>query len=136
MVEGFVNIWYEFDAESGVGILAKRVNADGTLGNPNKIINSEHPIPESFNVAVYPNPFNDNITIKLWLSKSEDVEISVYTIQGRLVKNIYKGKQKANFKKYFWNSTNQDLTKVSSGLYIIRVKSGNFFLSKKVILIR
>lgn len=79
----------------------------------------------------YPNPFNNITTISFSLSKSSFVELSIYDIYGREVKKLYhdyaqQGKTAIDFKA-------DDL---ASGIYYYRIKLGESYKTKKMILLK
>ena len=64
----------------------------------------------------YPNPFSDNTTIQINLPSEGELQLDIYSLDGRLVKALYKGKALAGDNQYFWTPENQE-----SGIYICRV---------------
>jgi hypothetical protein len=54
--------------------------------NPNNIISEEN----SFN-SIYPNPFSENANIIFTLEKSQDIYLTIFDLQGRLLRREYKG---------------------------------------------
>lgn len=93
------------------------LNLDGTLRESNLSVNEF----EKANITVFPNPVQNNLTIN---SKININAVSIYNSTGRL---IYE-----NFS--FNNENNQlDLSEYQSGIYFLRVTSGNFSQTLKVI---
>lgn len=93
------------------------LNLDGTLRESNLSVNEF----EKVNITVFPNPVQNNLTIN---SKININAVSIYNSTGRL---IYE-----NFS--FNNENNQlDLSEYQSGIYFLRVTSGNFSQTLKVI---
>ncbi len=95
--------WYDFR------IQGNSVNTTGILN-----INST-----SVFATLYPNPTDDEVTVKLSLEKNERVAIDVFDLQGKIVssfkeKELEKGDQKITF----------NISSLKSGLYIVQVKSG------------
>ncbi len=79
----------------------------------------------------YPNPFNPVTTIKYSIPITCFVNISVYDILGREITTLVnKVKHPGNYEIKF------DGTKLASGVYIYRIKAGNFSDSKKLTLIK
>jgi hypothetical protein len=79
----------------------------------------------------YPNPFNPATTINYQLPKSGVVSIKVYDILGSEIKTLVNEyKQPGSYAVKF------DASKLSSGVYIYRIISGNYSASKKMILIK
>lgn len=80
----------------------------------------------------YPNPFNPITTISYYLPKSELVDISIYDITGRLVKNLVNLNQSAGNKSTKWDATNNKGENVNSGIYLYTIQAGNFTQTKKI----
>jgi len=78
-------------------------------------------------LSVYPNPAGDFVEITLSAPKAENAEINVFDLTGQL---LYSGK---------WNLTegfNQQvihLSRFMSGMYVVNIRSGESFYSKKFI---
>jgi hypothetical protein len=79
----------------------------------------------------YPNPFNPTTKIKYQLPKSSNVVVSVYDIDGRLVKTLVDKYQSAGEYSINWNGQN-----ASSGIYFFRLDAGDFSAVKKGTLLK
>ncbi len=84
----------------------------------------------------YPNPFNPNTNINFELSKPQLVEISVYTIEGKLVTNLISEELPAGAHEITWNGRNDAGALVSSGVFLYRLKVGDFVETKRMVLVR
>jgi hypothetical protein len=84
----------------------------------------------------YPNPFNPTTTITYRLPEQRDVTLVVYNILGQVVKSLVQNVQPAGNYAVRWDGTNDRGTGVSSGMYIYRLKAGNFVQSKKMMMLR
>ena len=94
-------------------------------------------IPENFFLYQnYPNPFNQMTTINYDLPKNAIVDISVYDMKGRLVKNILKNFQTLGHKSIQWNATNYQNETVSAGMYIYIIQADHFRRSRKMVLLK
>ena len=80
----------------------------------------------------YPNPFNPITTISYYLPSSELVDITIYDITGRIVKNLVSTTQKAGYNSIQWNATNNSGQKVNSGIYLYTIQAGDFRQTKKI----
>lgn len=87
-----------------------------------------------------PNPFNPETWIPFALGRPEDVSISIYDVQGRLVRTmslgtrpagVYTGKDKA----VHWDGTNANGERVSSGIYYYVMQAGSFRKAKKMVIL-
>jgi hypothetical protein len=84
----------------------------------------------------YPNPFNPQTTIMYKLPRSSLVEIAIYNLQGKLITHLIFQNQKAGFYQTRWNSRDFKNLPVKSGVYIYRIKAGDFVSAKKMTLLR
>jgi len=79
----------------------------------------------------YPNPFNPLTKIKFSLPKPGKVRITVYNILGQNVEKLLDTKQTAGTHDITW-----DASKMSSGMYFIRLESQDFIKVRKCLLIK
>lgn len=84
----------------------------------------------------YPNPFNPSTTIEFQLPKNGNVDISVYDLNGRLVKKLYDGQQSVGTHQLKWAGENSFGQSVASGLYIYTIQFEDEVLSKKMIYLK
>ena len=84
----------------------------------------------------YPNPFNPSTTLRYSMSKGELVNIAVYDMSGRLVKDLLNGYQNAGYNSIQWNATNNQGQSVSAGMYICVIKIGSYNTSKKMLFLK
>ncbi len=88
------------------------------------------PIHYSLNAA-YPNPFNPVTSIAYSLPQNGNVELIVYNIQGRQIETLINDFQTAGYYSINWNATSYP-----SGVYLIRMESGEFTQTQKVVLVK
>ena len=79
----------------------------------------------------YPNPFNPTTTIGYDVPEATDVSIKVYDITGRLVAELVDGRKAAGSYEIQWNAA-----QLATGLYIYRIKAGNYTAVRKLTLIK
>jgi len=85
----------------------------------------------------YPNPFNPETTIKFQLSKTSDVTLRIFNINGQEIKTIVNKEYPPGNYSFIWDGTNNSGVKVSSGLYIYTIRTGTGFIqSKKMLLLK
>ena len=93
--------------------------------------------PISFTISQnYPNPFNPNTTINYELFNDSKVNIEVFDISGRTVKELTNDHH--NIGKYTidWNAVDDNGQKVSAGLYFYSISTEYLTETKKMILLK
>ena len=95
------------------------------------------PRPVSFSLdAPYPNPFNPIVTIPFRLPESVRVEIAIYSIDGRRVRELRNGWMAAGEHALQWDSRDDHGSMVSSGIYFCRLRAGNRTAVRRMTLVR
>jgi len=84
----------------------------------------------------YPNPFNPVTTLRYELPENGIVNITIYDLMGRLIKNLYNNYQFAGHKSLQWNSTNDEGQPVPTGVYLYKIETRDFNQIKKMILFK
>jgi glycosidase len=93
--------------------------------------------PEEYNLFQnYPNPFNPSTIIRYSIIKPDIVRIKIYDILGREVKTLINGVQTTGTYQVSWFGDDNFGNKVSSGIYLYRIESGDFVHTKKMILLK
>ena len=72
----------------------------------------------------YPNPFNPTTTLRLALSDDGRVDLVIYDIGGRLVRQLFSGELKAGYHDIVWDGNCDTGIKATSGVYFARMKHG------------
>jgi FlgD Ig-like domain len=84
----------------------------------------------------YPNPFNSTTSIKYRIYQPGLVDISVYSVEGKKVCTLFKGRQFSGEHELRWNGMDSDGIAVSSGLYLIQVFSRGSFQVRKALYVK
>ena len=84
----------------------------------------------------YPNPFNPFTTISYDLSEEGYVVLSIYNMRGEKVATLMQGNQEAGSYQMNWDGINQNGEIVSSGIYFLRIASGSYCKTSKMVFIR
>lgn len=88
--------------------------------------------PRTFGLSQnYPNPFHKLTNIKYSLPGAQQVSISVFDVSGRHIRTLVNQKQKAGN-----HSITFDGSKLSEGIYFIKLKTDNNTASRKCIILR
>ncbi len=84
----------------------------------------------------YPNPFNPFTIIHYNLPIDTFVDILIYDINGKPVTHLIHGQQSAGYKSILWNARSDNGLPLSSGIYLYSIKAGEYFFTKKMILLK
>jgi hypothetical protein len=85
----------------------------------------------------YPNPFNPETQISFSLAQDyKNVQLVVYNMKGQKIKTLVNGNMKAGSHELIWNGTDSNNNKVSSGIYLYRLKTKDYASSHKMILLK
>ncbi len=84
----------------------------------------------------YPNPFNLCTRISFVLPENGDAEISIFNVNGKLVKALYSGMLTEGNHELPWNGQDENGNIVASGVYFYQVNFENEIISKKMILVK
>ena len=89
----------------------------------------------------YPNPFNPETWIPYQLAKPADVSVSIYAIDGKLVRTLTLGHKRAGIyydksRAIYWDGKNRQSEPVASGIYFYTFTAGDFTTTKKMLIQR
>jgi len=94
-------------------------------------------IPSSFNLHQnYPNPFNPTTNIKYELDEHGYVNISVYDVNGNMIKNIVSDQKGVGENFVLWDGTNESNESVAGGIYFYTIETAAYRSTKKMILLK
>jgi hypothetical protein len=89
-------------------------------------------LPNEFKLfAPYPNPFNPVTTIRFALGQSEKVTLRIYDINGRLADTLINDKLAPGEHEVRWLAEG-----FASGVYFVKMESGPFQATEKLILLK
>ncbi|MEJ2054087.1 MAG: T9SS type A sorting domain-containing protein, partial [Calditrichaceae bacterium] len=121
-----------------VEVKARDYAGNYSIGNPvisvyvTGLPGSKNNTPANFKLYQnYPNPFNPATNISWQLAVRSYVDLSIYNILGQKVATLVNKKQNSGKYQVEWNGGN-----LVSGVYIIRLKAGNFQQTRKMVLLR
>ncbi len=84
----------------------------------------------------YPNPFNPRTTIAYELAQSQSVRLSIYSLDGRLIKHLEDGLRTEGAHEVHWNGLNDRGMAVPSGTYFYRLQAGSVDQTRSMVLVR
>ena len=99
---------------------------------PNVGIDKNKQFPLDFGILNnYPNPFNPTTTINITVEIRHATSLNVYDINGRLIDLVFQGELEIGTHEFQWEGTNY-----SSGVYFIKMQSGDYVQTRKMILLK
>ncbi len=138
-------LYQEFTFTKGIGLTSLFV-VEGTSGMTNlnaAIINGvtygefvgvedENPFPQNFKLfQPYPNPFNPTTTIRFNVDARHASQLQIFDITGRLVETLIDEPLNPGKHEITWHAGN-----LPSGVYFVRLQSGNYSDVQKLILLK
>ena len=86
----------------------------------------------------YPNPFNAGSVVPVAVPEGikGEVILEVYNALGQQVRKLYRGELPAGWTRLFWNGRDDRGRKVASGVYLYRLRSGDFLQVQPTVLLR
>ena len=106
-----------------------RLNSTASVGQG--IVVSDLP-----SISGSPNPMHGNAVVHYSLPRSEQGEVSVVDVSGRLVRQLAAGTLASGSTSVFWDGRDQVGAKVPSGMYYYRMNAAGKVVSARAILIR
>jgi len=86
-----------------------------------------------------PNPFNPATTISYSVPERNSavhVRLDVYDIRGRLVRTLVNEAREAGTYHLLWDGTDSNGRHLASGVYLYRIKAGQFVKTRKMVLLK
>ena len=127
-------------------IAQARLEDDGSLAFKQGIENLEtllHSlIPEETALhRNYPNPFNPETWIPYQLAKPAEVTLTIYDMNGELVRRLAVGHQAAGMyqsrsRAVYWDGRNQLGESIASGLYFYTLTAGEFTATRRMLILK
>jgi len=100
--------------------------------NPTDLVLQGGQVPDEYGLSQnYPNPFNPTSEIKFSLPEAIFVRLEVYNIMGQLVTTLVDRQMEAGAHSVTW-----DGREAASGIYLYRLRAGDFTETKKMVLLK
>jgi hypothetical protein len=94
------------------------------------LVQGETSLPEKFELSQnYPNPFNNGTIIRYQLLRTDFVSLIIYDVIGRKVATLVQSEKPAGNYEIEFNAS-----ALTSGVYFYRLTTGDYTLTKKMIL--
>ena len=127
-------------------IVQARLEDDGSLAFKQGIENLERLLAslipeETALLANYPNPFNPETWIPYQLAESAEVTLTIYDINGEMVRRLAVGHQAAGMyrsrtRAAYWDGRNHLGESVASGLYFYSLTADNFTATRRMLILK
>ncbi len=145
--ESFIQLNVKFTPSRAGEFAESLIITTDDVENPTLIIEltgSANPVANDENVQQlitslkgnYPNPFNPSTTIRYSLKESGKVKIEIYNLKGQLVKTLINQTMPKGEHQINWNAKDDRGNKVSSGIYLYKMKVGNYNSTNKMMLMK
>jgi hypothetical protein len=93
--------------------------------------------PKAFNLQdARPNPFNAITTLAYALPSPSKVEIAVFGIDGRRIRQLVSEEVPAGIHRVTWNGRDDRGQQVARGLYFCRMEAGSYCRTVRMALVR
>ncbi|MBD3276336.1 MAG: S8 family serine peptidase [Candidatus Marinimicrobia bacterium] len=111
------------------------------LSDELEIVNYAGSMPEENTLLQnYPNPFklnrNNFTSIAFGLTESQPVTITIFDLQGRVIKHLVNETRDAGWHKEEWDGRDNSEMLVGSGVYFYRIATPGFIDTKKLLLLK
>lgn len=94
-------------------------------------------LPKGFELQQnYPNPFNPTTTISFSLPVRSHAEVAVFNVMGRRVAELEDRELTAGPHEVIWDGRSSNGQTVSSGVYLYRLKAGEYTAVRKMVLVK
>ena len=110
------------------------------FGGPVNVSTEQLQMPKKTSLlANYPNPFNPETWIPYQLAEPADVTLTIYNIQGHVVRDLDLGHQRAGRyhtrnRAAYWDGRNAQGESVASGVYFYTLTAGDFTATRKLLI--
>ncbi len=133
----------EFDGNINVdSTLIFTVGAGAIAGYNGPALTAQITVPadrENALLANFPNPFNPETWIPYHLAKPTEVTITIYAVNGQVVRELELGHQPAGIyqthsRAAYWDGRNAFGEPVASGVYFYTLTAGDFTATRKMLI--
>jgi hypothetical protein len=100
-------------------------------------VQDKNELPKEFSLDQnFPNPFNPSTVISYQISAVCQVQLKIFDSIGREVAELVNEEKAPGKYQVGWNGENKNGVKVPSGIYFYRMTTGNYSLTKKMLLLK
>ncbi len=104
---------------------------------PTSVESRSPALPETFALLQnYPNPFNPSTKIAYQLPQTADVVLSIYNPLGQEIRTLVRLQQPGGNYLIEWDGRTRNGRPAASGVYLYRLRAGDFVQTRKMLLLR
>ena len=94
-------------------------------------------LPRELSIStVYPNPFNQTVTIVVENEEGKAVDLEIFDITGRWVNTLYSGWLDAGSHHFKWTSANNHNNAPASGVYFVTLRGDRQKATRRIVLLQ
>ncbi len=94
------------------------------------------PVPESSAIAVVPNPFNPNTTIRYTIPTGGLARLAIYDVHGRRIKTLVNDAKMPGEHAVLWDGRDGEGNTAASGIYFVRLEARGSVATEKLVLLK
>jgi hypothetical protein len=114
--------------------LTTTVNFVLTTGSPNE--DPIVPVAETVLKGNYPNPFNPSTTIAYSVKETGAVWIGIYNVKGQLIRTLVNDTRATGHYTMDFDGRDDNGRSISSGIYFLKMRSGAYQSTRKMIMMQ
>ena len=101
-------------------------------------VGGTRPLPADFELLQNrPNPFNSSTVIPLRAPAStREASLTIYNLAGQTVRTLFQGRAPSGYSEVLWDGRNDSGSAVSTGIYIVRLQTGDRLSARKILLLQ
>lgn len=112
-------------------VAVMRVTQDSTASTVDVPV--ERPRTGPVQLTASPNPFRGSAKLQLTLEKETTLDVRVYDLSGRLVRQLYRGTRPAGVSPIVWDAQDDAGQTVRPGLYFVRVNADGLRMDARLV---
>ena len=110
---------------------------DITITVSDVLSSSSDYLPKKLDIRhAHPNPFNNSVSISFEMPNSKNVNLTIFDMKGRLVRQLSLGVLGIGSHKVLWDGKNDLGNELPSGIYMIVLELGDEFNIQKISLVK
>ncbi len=130
----YVRLGIKCESSGGNALLIDDVKMQGYNGTGSG--ETVQPASTTALLGNHPNPFHAETRIAYEVKDDGPVSISIYNLKGQKIKTLVEGKAKSGRHQAAWNGTDDNGKPVSGGVYICKMRAGDYSSTRKMILMK